>query len=290
MPEDKTAHNIYDRIFRENANHIFIALIQHFYQLDVKSFQVIDPKFPSTSDNEVDHLYRIIPNIGYEHIVHVEFQATNDPEMLARMQEYHAKIYKKFKLPVKPLVINLGDRPFTVASKLKDPEIFRGYDIIDLFSLSTEMLLNLQMPGAVILAILGNYEKEQLETVLGAIVEKLRKLVTTEKEMTRFVNQLFYLSRLRKFEKETKEKLEEMLIEIDIKNDFYYQQGNREGKAEGRVEGKEEGRAEGKEIGIDLGAQIIILYNKGESAEAIAKKLGISVLQVQSIIKRYSED
>jgi len=35
--------------------------------------------------------------------------------------------------------------------------------------------------------------------------------------MNRYVNQLFYLSRLHIFEKETKENLEEMLIEIDVK-------------------------------------------------------------------------
>ena len=282
MPNDKPAHNIYDRMFRENAKHIFIALIQHLYKLDVQSFQVLDPKFPSTSDNEVDHLYHIIPNEGAEYIVHVEFQAANDPKMLARMQEYHAKIYKKYQLPIKPLVINLGNIPFTASNQLKANEIFRGYDIIDLFSLSTEMLLSFEMPGAVILAILSNYPKEQLETVLGAIVKKLRKIVNTEKDMNRFVNQLFYLSRLRKFEKQTKEKLKEMLIEIDIKEDYFYR--------EGREEGKEIGIDLGREEGIDLGAQILSLHNKGESKQAIAKKLDIDVEQVQSIIKKYASE
>lgn len=266
MPHDKPPHNIYDRIFRENAKQIFVALIQHLYQLDVKSFRILNPKFPSTSDNEVDHLYHIIPNKGTEYIVHVEFQAANDPEMLTRMQEYHAKIYKQYKLPVRPLVLNLGDKPFTAPTQLKKDEIFTGYDVIDLFSLSTELLLSFQMPGAVILAILSNYPKEQLDTVLGAIVKKLRTLVKTENEMNRFVNQLFYLSRLRKFEQQTKQKLDEMLIEIDIKEDYFYREGREEG------------------------ALILSLHHKGESAKAIADKLDISVSQVQSIIEKYASE
>ena len=60
-------------------------------------------------------------------ILHIEFQSKNDPQMLERMQEYHSKIYKKFKLPVKPLVINLGQQKFTARTQLQPEEIFTGY-------------------------------------------------------------------------------------------------------------------------------------------------------------------
>jgi len=60
-----------------------------------------------------------------------------------------------------------------------------------------------------------------------------------------------------------------MLIEIDIKEDYFYREGSREGREEG--------------------ALILSLNNKGESVEAIAKKLGISVAQVQSIIEKYAK-
>jgi len=152
---------------------------------------------------------------------------------------------------------------------MKEDEVFRGYDTIELFNLSTDMLLSSQMPEVIILAILSNYPKERLEVVLRAIVTKLKQLVVAEKDRNRFVNQLFYLSRLRKFEKETKIKLEKMLIEIDIKDDHFYK--------------------EGREEGIDLAVQIIALHNKGKSAEAITKKLNISVSRVQSIIKKFTQ-
>jgi len=60
MPNEKPKTNIYDRIFRENGRKIFIALVEQLYQLDIKSFEALEPKFPSTSENEVDFLYERI--------------------------------------------------------------------------------------------------------------------------------------------------------------------------------------------------------------------------------------
>jgi len=86
--------------------------------------------------------------------------------------------------------------------------------------------------------------------------------------MNRYVNQLFYLSRLRKFEKETKEKLEEMLIEIDVKQDYYYKEGKKEG--------------------VDIGAKVMSLHFKGHSAVSIAKELSIELEEVKAIIQKHS--
>lgn len=277
VPKNKSASNIYDRIFRENAKNAFIALIQELYQLNIKSFQVLDPKFPSTSENEVDYLYEVVLTDGNKQILHIEFQSTNDTNMLARMQEYHAKIFKKYKLPIKPIVVNLSKKPFAAASKLKADEVFYGYDTIELFNLDTNRLLSSQIPEVVILAILSNYPKKKLETVLRAIVIKLKQLVIAEKDMNRFVKQLFYLSRLRKFEKETKEKLEDMLIEIDMEKDYYYQ------------EGIEKGIEKGRKQGFSLGAEIIVRYKKGNSAETIAQNLNINLKEVQEVIDFFNK-
>jgi len=192
--------------------------------------------------------------------------------MLARMQEYNAKIYKKYRLPIRPIVINLSQKTFTARTKLKDEEVFYGYDTIELFSLSTDELLSSQVPEVVILAILSNYPKERLEIVLRAIVTKLKQLALSEKDMNRYVNQLFYLSRLRKFEQETKEKLEEMLIEIDVKQDYYYKEGKKEGVDEGKA----------------IGAKVMSLHFKGNSAASIAKKLSIELEEVKTIIQKHS--
>lgn len=289
MPAEKPKGNIYDRIFRENAKHLFIPLIKKLFNLKIEKYTVLDPNFPSTSENEVDFLYELLLKGGSEQILHIEFQSTDDPKMLARMQEYHAKIYRKYKKPIKPLVINLSKKAFTTRHHLYENEIFSGYEIVNLFDLSTDDLLSSQIPEVIILAVLSNYPKAQLETTLRNIVTKLKQLVSAEKDLNRYVNQLFFLSRLRKFEKEIKHTLDNMLIEVDIEQDYFYLQGVEIGHNKGKEEGHEEGHEKGKEEGLDLSLKVIALHKKGKSPKIIAEKLNIDLQKVLAIIKAFTE-
>lgn len=149
----------------------------------------------------------------------------------------------------------------------------------------TDELLSSQIPEVIILAILSNYPKAQLETILRAIVTKLKQLVSAEKDLNRYVNQLFFLSRLRKFEKEIKHTLDNMLIEVDIEQDYFYLQGIEIGKEEGIEIGHDKGKAEG----LDLSLKVITLHKKGKSPETIAEKLNIDLQKVLAIIKAFTE-
>jgi len=198
MPQKKESKaqqgNIYDRIFRENAEHLFIPLIEKVLNIEIISYKALEAQFPQTSEHEVDFLYEIEQANEEKQLLHLEFQTNNDPVMLERMQEYHSKIYKKYKLPVRPLVINLSKKAFTARTQLKPKEIFTGYDVINLFELSTNELLSNQIPEVVILALLSNYPENEIETVLRLIVKKLKQIVVTEKDFRRYITQLLLLS------------------------------------------------------------------------------------------------
>lgn len=63
MPDKKTNNskgNIYNRIFRENAEHLFIPLVEHFLPIKIASYTALQVGFPQTSENEVVFLYEII--------------------------------------------------------------------------------------------------------------------------------------------------------------------------------------------------------------------------------------
>jgi len=271
MSDQKTNNskgNIYDRIFRENAEHLFIPLVEHFLPIKIASYKILQVSFPQTSEHEVDFLYEIIDENQTKLILHIEFQSANDPAMLQRMQEYHSKIFKKFGLPVESLVINLGQRAFTARTQLKPEEIFTGYRVINLFELSTEELLSAQVPEVVILAFLANYPKNQIEAVLRLTLKKLKQIVVKEKDLRRYLTQLLLLSRLRNFEERTQQIINTMPITYDIETDGLYLQGI--------------------EKGIEKG--IILCYKKGFSAEEIAKDLNISLKKVLRIIQAYLSD
>ena len=163
MPKQESQEhkgNIYDRIFRENAEQLFIPLIAKLFNLNIVSYKPLQLKFTQTTENEVDFLYEIVEQDQSKFILHIEFQSTNDAKMLKRMQEYHSKIYKKFKLPIKPLVVNLSKKAFSAPTQLKPKDIFTGYEVVNLFELSTDELLSTQIPEVVILALLSNYPPE----------------------------------------------------------------------------------------------------------------------------------
>jgi len=284
--EGKPLGNIYDRIFRENAKHLFIPLIEKVMGIEIVSYKALPVKFPQTSEREVDFLYEIKQANDVKQILHLEFQSANDPIMLERMQEYHSKIYKTYKLPIKPLVINLSRKAFTAQTQLKPNEIFTGYDVINLFELSTEELLSNQIPEVVILALLSNFPENEIEAVLRLIVKKLKQIVNTEKDLRRYVTQLLLLSRLRNFGSITKEILDAMPIIYDVEKDTLYQRGIEKGEKRGIEKGEKRGIEKGEKRGIEKG--VVVCYEIGLSAEEIADKFDIDISKVLQIIEQRS--
>ncbi len=274
--KDKPEGNIYDRIFRENAKHLFIPLVEKILNIKIIAYQPLEVKFPKTSENEVDFLYKIEQADGIIQILHIEFQSMNDPEMLGRMQEYHGKIYKVYKLPIESLVINLGKKAFTARTRLNQDEIFTGYHLINLFELSTEDLLSAQIPEVVILALLANYPSNQIEAVLRLIVKKLKQIVTTEKDLKRYINQLLFLSRLRNFEVETEEVLNNMAITYDIETDGLYLKGVEKGRKQERIE--------------SLRKTVLFCDKIGMQAKEIAKEFDLTIEQVKEILEKYRSE
>jgi len=253
-----------------------INFFEKFLNIKIVAYQALEAKFPKTSENEVDFLYRIEQANGLIQILHIEFQSTNDAEMLERMQEYHGKIYKLYKLPIESLVINLGKKAFTARTQLKPNEIFTGYKLINLYDLSTDELLSDQMPEMVVLALLANYPPEQLEAILRLIVMKLKQIVLTEKDLKRYINQLLFLSRLRNFEEETEQILDYMPITYNIETDGLY------------LKGIEKGIEKGTEKGL---IKTVIFCDKiGMKPSAIAKEFDLSVKKVIEILQLHKPD
>jgi len=209
--------------------------------------------------------------------LHIEFQSKNDPQMLERMQEYHSKIYKKFKLPVKPLVINLGQQKFTARTQLQPEEIFTGYQLINLYELSADELLQDQIPEVVVLALLANYKAAQIESVLRLIVQQLKRIVTTEKDLTRYINQLLILSRLRNFETETEIILDNMPVTYNIEKDGLFLKGVKRGEKQGIEKGIEKG----------LIKTILFCDKIGMSPNEIANEFEIDIAKVLQVLNEH---
>jgi hypothetical protein len=159
--------------------------------------------------------------------------------MVYRVGEYHGMSLRRKKLPIRHIVIYLGSDIPTMPTALKPEEIYSGFELLNVRSLDTNELLSSQIPEVILMAVLSNYEPEQAETVLRAIVENLKKRVKNKRILKKYINQLMMLSRLRKIEALTIKITEEMPIHYDIETDSLYLKGTEKGIEKGIEKGKD---------------------------------------------------
>ncbi len=264
---------IYDRIFRENAQFIFIPLIEMELDFRIIDYQPLQEKITKTIEREVDFLYKVTTDKEKELLLHLEFQTNNDVEMLYRMQEYHALLQRKYKLPIRHVVIYLGGSKARMRKELRQEEVFTGFDIIKLYELDAEKLLQQQVPEVLILALLSDYKKEQIEPILRSITRKLRRYSKSEQDRIRYLKQLLFISRLRNLHESVEKIFNDMPVYYDVYKDKLFLEGLEKGEAKGRIEGEAKG--------------VIALFNLGFDVKTISKEMDLPIERVQVIIEKW---
>lgn len=258
--------NIYDRIFKENAQYIFIPLIEMELGMKILSYQPLQEKMTKTLEREVDFLYKVEIENQKESLLHIEFQTQNEKDMIFRMQEYHGIIQRKYNLPIHHIVIFLGKGQSNMTDTLQSDMLFRGFKVINLYDLSFDKLLSHQVPEVVLLALLSNHKKERVERILQLIIDKLKQLTNSNFLDSTYAKQLLLLSRLRNLEPEIIKIIEDMPIIYDIEKDTLYKRGHQKGLEKSLVQ------------------SILGLHKIGLEKAKIAEGLGISIDKVNLIL------
>ncbi len=226
----KEEGSIYDKIMRENLLEIFMPLVAQKLKVKIKKFQPLPDKQETTLERETDAFLLIDAEDGKQFILHLEFQVVDDHQMIYRMAEHHGIELRKFKLPIKHIVIYLGEKTPTMPTKLKPNEVFRAFSLVDVHQFSPRKWLSSQVPSEIILAILANYKAADTEKILQAILKKLKRVCKTPNELGKYIKQLVILSRLRGLEAVTLKITRDMPLLIDIEKDYLYQLGMKKAK------------------------------------------------------------
>lgn len=179
----------------------------------------------TTIEREMDFFYDIVTDTGERFILHLEFESGINLEIVYRVGEYHGMSLRRYKLPIRHLVVYLGEEPPIMRTELNPNEVYTGFDLLNVHALDTNELLSSQIPEVVLIAILSNYPKENAEIVLHEIVINLKDLVKHKRTLKKYINQLTMLSRLRKIEELTIKISEEMPIHYEIETDALYIRG-----------------------------------------------------------------
>jgi hypothetical protein len=228
----KKEGNAYDKIFKEVVEKIFRPLVEKRLGVKIIKSTPLKEKMQTTIEVEMDFFYIIETDTGERFILHLEFETGINPEMVYRVGEYHGMAARRQKLPIRHVVVYLGEEPPTMRTELKPEEVYTGFDLLNVQGLDTNELLSSQVPEVVLVAILSDYPKEEAETILRQIVLNLKKLVKNTRIVKKYINQLMMLSRLRKIEALAIKITEEMPIHYDIETDALYLRGTENGRSQ----------------------------------------------------------
>ena len=88
IDQQKNEGNQYDKIFKENAESLFIPLIEEHLRVKIKTFQPLKTKLQTTLEREMDFFYEIETIEGEKFLLHLEFQTEDEPNMVYRKAEY----------------------------------------------------------------------------------------------------------------------------------------------------------------------------------------------------------
>ena len=268
--------NIFDQIFKEYAEPIFLPFIERLLGYKIIKKQSLKDKMQTSIERECDFLFEITLENSDHFILHIEFQSQDDPSMLLRMAEYHGIIFKKYQIEIKHYLIYLGEKPTKMPTRLEDRYVFKEYQLINLSDTDPEVYLRSNIPEEFILAILSRYPKEQYEEILRSIINKLKSVVKSKPLLEKYSKQLIFISRLRKLELQTTKILEIMPIMIDIESDGLYLKGI----------------SQGINQGINLGLKKVAIegFKKGLSIGMLSSITGLSELEIKAILKENNSE
>jgi|GEM_PF-216249 len=223
---------LYDKILRENLLELFLPLVAEQLNFTIKKVTPLVDKQPTTVLRETDSFLLIETDSETEpkFILYIEFERKDNPNMIYRMVEYHGIELRKYKLPIKHVVVYLGDKTPKMRTSLQKEEIFESFTLVNIHETSPQSWLNYDEPERIIMAILGNYEKENAKIILEAILSKLRKVCKSDDDLKKFTKQLIIISRMRNLEELTTKISNKMPILIDIEKDYLYKLGLEKGK------------------------------------------------------------
>ena len=272
--------NIFDQIFKEYAEPIFLPFIERLLGYKIIKKQSLKDKMQTSIERECDFLFEITLENSDHFILHIEFQSQDDPSMLLRMAEYHGIIFKKYQMEIKHYLIYLGEKPTKMPTKLEERFVFKEYQLINLSDTDPEVYLRSNIPEEFILAILSRYPKEQYEEILRSIINKLKSVVKSKPLLEKYSKQLIFISRLRKLELQTTKILEIMPIMIDIESDGLY------------LKGISQGISQGINQGINLGLKKVAIegFKKGLSIGMLSSITGLSELEIKAILKENNSE
>lgn len=264
-----TQVNKYDKIFRENMEDILPGIIQHVLKLDIVHSEELPDDVQHTKERKPDLLKKVTDTAGKIYVLHIEYQANTDKNMIFRMAEYAIMLQREYELPVKQYVIYIGMGEPGMAFTIKTEDLWFRYNLLALSTIDYKIFLKSDKPEERILAILANFGKDGSVSAIKNILKEVKAVAGGDFAEGRYYNQLRVLVQLRKLDTQYNEAMESITTFFKEERDLLF------------IRGEVKGRQEGKQEGIT--AIALEMKKEGIPLEQIAKFTKLSIAEIEQL-------
>ena len=217
----KLQANQYDKIFKENIEAVIPSLMQKVLGITALISDELPDDIQHTKERKPDVLKRITDIEGNTFVLQIEFQVSDEPEMIYRMAEYKVMLLRVYKIPVRQFVIFLGKGKPKMVTEIQSEDLVFKYNLLSIKTIDYEIFLNSNKPEEVVFAVLSNFGIEKPEKAIEKIIKKLEETAKTELTLKKYLRQLRILSELRKLEFNLDEIMESIAKFINEDTDYF---------------------------------------------------------------------
>ena len=237
----------YDKVLKENIEAALPSLIQNVLGINVVSWEELPDDLQHTKERKPDVLKKITDTDGNAFVLQIEFQVSDEPEMVYRMAEYHIMLERKYKIPVEQFVIFLGPSKPKMPTWLNSRRMRFEFPLINFLEIDYRIFLNSTKPEEIILGILADFKQDRSEKALVQIIQRIEETTSGDFALKRYFRQLRILAQLRNLDLKLTETMDSIAQYMDITRDIGYKYGLLKGEKEGMEKGMEKGINKGKE-------------------------------------------
>ena len=227
----------YDKIIKENLEITLPVIIKDILGLDITQSEELPDDIQHTRERKPDALKKVTDIKGSTYVLQVEFQTTDEKEMVYRMAEYSVMLMRKYHLPVKQYVIFLADTEPTMPTHIDTDDLKFNYKLIRIAEVSYKLFLKSNNPEVKMLGILASFGSEDSYLAVKSIVDQVQSFTKGDFAESRYFKQLRIFVQLRSTVEQQFEKAMETITKFfKEEKDFLYRKGEVKGREEKEFE------------------------------------------------------
>jgi hypothetical protein len=269
--------NQYDKILRENLEAIIPGLLKNVLGITAVESEELPDDLQHTKERKPDVLKKIVNEIGDEFVLQLEFQVSDEPDMVYRMAEYYIMLERRYRLPIRQFVVFLGATTPRMAVKLDRPNLQFNFPLVSFVELDYQLFLKSNQPEEVLLSILANLGTTNMEAKLAQIVQRVGETSQGDFSFRKHINQLRVLAQLRNLGIKLKEAMDSIEKLISPEKDVFYLMGEEKGEQRGQMKAEERFVRN-------------LLAETSMPANRVAKLAGVSVEFVEQVRQKMAND